>query len=174
MQKIFRDFQAGQTLYILIKDDKLKYEESSAVSVSPARTDVQQNNQAYPNPMQNLRQVRDITYTIGDQTFTDIADVNSSLFSTSKPGAPTLVSTEKEFVINELKETLKQSEKLIKDIDKHKKRIKECKTLIAEIDTEYNEKVQTENRLSKLEESSIKTNELLQQLLEKINKNKLF
>ena len=40
MQKIFRDFQAGQTLYILIKDDKLKYEESSAVSVSPARTDV--------------------------------------------------------------------------------------------------------------------------------------
>lgn len=172
MQKIFRDFQAGQTLYILIKDDRLKYEESSAVSVSPARTDVQQNNQAYP--MQNLRQVRDITYTIGDQTFTDIADVNSSLFSTSKPGAPTLVSTEKEYIINELKETLKQSEKLVKDIDKHKKRIKECKTLIAEIDTEYNEKVQTENRLSKLEESSIKTNELLQQLLEKINKNKLF
>ena len=124
--------------------------------------------------MQNLRQVRDITYTIGDQTFTDVADVNSSLFSTSKPGAPTLVSTEKEFIINELKETLKQSEKFIKDIDKYKRRIKECKTLIAEIDTEYNEKVQTENRLSKLEESSIKTNELLQQLLEKINKNKLF
>lgn len=59
-------------------------------------------------------------------------------------------------------------------MEKHKKRVKECKALIVEIDTEYNEKVQTENRLSKLEESSIKTNELLQQLLEKINKNKLF
>lgn len=45
---------------------------------------------------------------------------------------------------------------------------------MAEIDTEYNEKVQTENRLTKLEESTVKTNELLQQLLEKINKNKLF
>lgn len=33
---------------------------------------------------------------------------------------------------------------------------------MAEIDTEYNEKIQTENRLSKLEESTVKTNELLQ------------
>jgi hypothetical protein len=132
-----------------------------------------QNNQ-FPMQMQGIRQVVDVTYTIAGKTYTDVADINSGLFSTNKTGSPVLVSLEKEAIISELKETLKQSEKLVKDVDLHKKRIKQCKTLIAEIDTEYNEKVQTENRLSKLEESTLKTNEMLQQILEKMNKNKLF
>ena len=173
MSKTFRDVQPGNTLFILVKDDKITYEESSVVSVSQPRTDMPQNNQ-FPMQMQSIRQVVDVTYTIGGKTYTDVADINSGLFSTNKTGSPVLISLEKDAIISELKETLKQSEKLVKDVDLHKKRIKQCKTLIADIDTEYNEKIQTENRLSKLEESTLKTNEMLQQILEKMNKNKLF
>ena len=174
MSKTFRDIQPGNTLFVLSKGDKLTYEETTLVSVSQPRADVLQQNNQFPMQMQGIRQVVDVTYTIAGKTYTDTTDINLSVLSNPQTGFPVMVSTEKEYVINELKETMKQSEKLLKDVEKHKKRVKECKALIAEIDTEYNEKVQTENRLSKLEESSIKTNELLQQLLEKINKNKLF
>lgn len=174
MSKTFRDIQPGNTLFVLSKGDKLTYEETAVVSVSQPRADVLQQNNQFPMQMQGIRQVVDVTYTIAGKTYTDTTDINLSVLSNSQTGFPVMVSTEKEYVINELKETLKQSEQVLKSVEKHKKRVKDCKTLIAEIDTEYNEKVQTENRLSKLEESSIKTNELLQQLLEKINKNKLF
>lgn len=174
MSKTFRDIQPGNTLFVLSKGEKLTYEETAVVSVSQPRADVLQQNNQFPMQMQGIRQVVDVTYTIAGKTYTDTTDINLSVLSNSQTGFPVMVSTEKEYVINELKETLKQSEQVLKSVEKHKKRVKDCKTLIAEIDTEYNEKVQTENRLSKLEESSIKTNELLQQLLEKINKNKLF
>ena len=172
MSKFFKDITQGNTLYVLVKaDNKLIYDESSVISISAARAEMPQPNQFPSNA--SFRQVVDVTYSVQGKTYTDTADVNSSMFASTKPGSQTLVATEKNLVINELKETLKQSEKWLKDVDKLKKRVKDCKQLIGELDTEYNEKIQTDNRLTKLEESTLKTNEMLQKILDKMNENKL-
>lgn len=167
----FKDLQSGSQVYILIKGDKVAYHESSIVSVSAPRAEMPQlTGTALPQ----YRQVVDVTYTVNGKTYTDAVEVNSTMFSTNSTGSPTLVSTDKEAILREVRETLKQSEKFLKDVDKHKKRIKECQALISELDTEYNEKIQTENRLKKLEESSEQTNEMLKKILDKITENKLF
>lgn len=172
MSKIFKDLQNGNTLYILQKGDKMIYTESSVVSISAPRAEMPQNNQFPTTPA--FRQVVDVTYTVAGTTYTDSADVNSSVFGTTKTGCQTLVATEKSFIVNELKETLKQSENWLKDVDKLKRRVKDCKLLIGELDNEFQEKIQTENRLTKLEENTQKTNEMLQKILDKMAENKLF
>lgn len=173
MSKVFKEIQAGNTLFVLVKADaKLNYEETTVISVSAPRADLPQPGQ-FP-AAGTFRQVVDVTYSVAGKTYTDVADVNASVLSSNAPGSPTLVATEKDFVLNELRETLKQSEKIVKDIDKHKKRIKDCKSLISELDTEFREKELTENRLQKLEESTLKTNEMLQKILDKMTDNKLF
>lgn len=172
MSKVFKEIQAGNTLYVLVKqDNKLVYEETSVISVSAPRAEMPKPNQ-FPSTS-SFRQVVDVTYSVSGKNVTDTADVNSSVLSSVSSQNPTLVSTEKEFVLNEVRETLKQSEKILKDIDKHKKRIKDCKELIGKLDTEYNEKLQYENRLTKLEEQTNKTNDLLEKILGKMNENKL-
>jgi hypothetical protein len=172
MSKIFKDLQQGNTLYVLVKGDKMIYEESSVVSISAPRAEMPNTNQFPANT--TFRQVIDVTYNVQGKTFTDAAEVNSSIFVTTKPGAQTLVATDKQFIVNELKETLKQDEKWLKDVDKLKKRVKDCKSLIGELDTEFKEKEMTENRLAKLEESTLKTNEMLKKILDKMSENKLF
>lgn len=173
MSKIFKELQPGNTLYILVKgDSKLTYEESAVINVSAARTEMPQTPQFPVNS--TFKQVVDITYSVGGKNYTDTADVTASILQSGAVTTPTLVATEKDFVLNELKETLKQSEKIVKDVDKHKKRIKDCKALIGEIDTEFKEREATENRLNKLEETTMKTNELLETLIQKMKENKLF
>lgn len=107
MSKTFRDIQPGNTLFVLSKGDKLTYEETAVVSVSQPRADVLQQNNQFPMQMQGIRQVVDVTYTIAGKTYTDTTDINLSVLSNSQTGFPVMVSTEKEYVINELKETLK-------------------------------------------------------------------
>jgi len=173
MSKIFKELQTGNTLYVLVKaDQKLTYEETTVISVSAPRTEMPQTPQFPVNSA--FKQVVDITYSVGGKTYTDTADVTASMLQSGAVTTPTLVATEKDFVLNELKETLKQSEKWVKDVDKHKKRIKDCKTLISELDTEFKEREATENRLSKLEETSQQTNDMLRELIQKMKDNKLF
>ena len=173
MAKVFKDISNGNTLYVLQKfNNKFVFEESSVISISAPRADMAaQNNNFTPS----FRQIVDVTYSIGGKTYTDVADVTSSVFTSTQSGTSTLIATDKEFVLNELKETLKQDEKMIKDIDNLKKRVKSTKELIGEVDVEYNEKLQTEQRLQKLENTTFENNELLKKLLDKLEpkQNKL-
>jgi seryl-tRNA synthetase len=112
-----------------------------------------------PGQMQlpQVQNVVDVTYTLDGKNYTDTVDVTASIFSTRNPGSMTLVSTDKEAIVRELHATLKSSETYVKDakrdVPKHEKRIKKCKSLIAQLDTEFKERQQTEERFSKLEES---------------------
>lgn len=142
----FRESHAGSAVYALIKGDSLRYTEGTLVSVGYPRVSPVPSGQVFA-------QVVDVTYTLDGKTYTDAVDVTATMFSTDKPGALTLVSTAKDPVVRELHETMKQSEAAIKDVSKHKKRIEECKTLIAQLDTAYNEKQKMDGRLTRLEES---------------------
>lgn len=176
---LFKGLTAGTVVYALLKGDELKYVEGSIVSVSQPRMNIQEMN---PGQMQmpQMQQVVDVTYSIEGKNFTDMVDVTASMFATKNPGVVTLVSTDKDAVVRELHATLKTSENYIKEaereVPKHKKRVGQCEELIAQLDTAYKERQQTEERFAKIEGAQKAQGEklddiqgMLRQLLNKSN-----
>lgn len=167
---LFKDLTAGQPIYALMKGDEIKYAEGSIVSVGMQRMEMPQGNGMQ---MPSMRTVVDVTYQIEGKNYTDAVEVTASVFPTNKPGVLTLVATEKEAVVKELHATLKSSENYLKDSEKEiprqQKRVADCKSLIAQLDTEYKEKRQTEERFAKLEETQRMQDSKLDKILALLN-----
>lgn len=174
---LFKDLTAGSPIYALIKaDNELQFSEGAIVSIGQQRAELSQPsaNGAFPFPgnMPTPKTVVDVTYTIEGKNYTDAVDVTACMFPTEKTGAITLVATDKEPIIREIKATLKRSEDYLKSIEvevpKNRKRVDDCKALIGLLDTEFAEKQEFENRIKKLEEGNATTNKLLNQILSKL------
>ena len=175
---LFKDLTAGSPVYALIKaDNELQYSEGSIVSIGQQRSELPQpsaNNGAFPfaGNMPTPKTVIDVTYTIEGKNYTDAVEITACMFPTSKPGAISLIATDKEPIIREIKATLKRAEDYLKSVEvevpKNKKRVDDCKTLISLLDTEFAEKQEFENRIKKLEEGNVTTNKLLNQILAKL------
>ena len=116
--------------------------------------------------------VVDVTYSLDGKNYTDAVEVTAYMFPTEKPGAISLITTDKDSIIRELHATRKRSEDYIKNVEtevpRNKKRIDDCKALIGLLDTKYAEKQELENRIKKLEDGNAETNRLLNQILSKI------
>ena len=169
MNKIFfKDLQAESIIYALIKDDELKYVEGQIISIGMQRPDLQKA----PNSLY----VIDVTYTLDNKTYTDAVDLNAYMFSTKNPGTITLVSTDQDTILQEVKATLKTSESYLEEaktkVPRNQNRVKQCKDLIAKLDKEYAQQQAMESRVTRLEESVTETNGLLKELINKINENK--
>jgi hypothetical protein len=63
------------------------------------------------------RTVVDITYELKGTNYTDVININDSMFSTKKPGFITLVSSSKDIILKEIKASLKIDEDFIEGID---------------------------------------------------------
>jgi len=154
MNTLFKDLMAGSIVYALIKGDELKYVEGSIVSVSQPRVNMPEMKVGQLPTVQN---VVDVTYSLDGKNYTDVADVTASMLQTKNPGAVSLISTDKEAIVRELHATHKNSENYIKEAEKElpkqKKRIKECKALIAQLDNDFKERQQNEERFAKIEET---------------------
>ena len=153
---LFKGLTAGTVIYGLMKGDDLKYVEGSIVSVSMPRMNMVEMK---PGQMQvpSMQEVVDVTYSIDGKNYTDMVEATAGMFPTKNPGTLTLVSTDKESIVRELRATLKTSENYIKEaereVPKQEKRIGQCRELIAELDTEFKERQETEQRFAKLEEA---------------------
>lgn len=170
---LIKELISGSTIYALIKGDNLKYVEGIVTNVGTQRSE-------FPkvDPMQNYqpamlpKTVIDLTYKLGEKTYTDTVDINSTMFPTDKPGAITLVSTNIDPILRELRASLKTNQDYLKETEKGipnaKKRIEQCNQLIAQLDTNFAQKQQFEQRITKLEEAGKQTNTLLQQILDKL------
>lgn len=173
MNVLFKDMTPGQTVYALMKGDELKYCEGSIISVGPQRMEMPQT-QAGQIPMASFKNVVDVTYSLDGKNFTDAVDVTASVFPTNKPGMLSLVATDKDAVVRELHATLKTSENYLKEsereVPKQKKRMKDCKALIAQLDTDFKERQQTEERFAKLEEAQRQQGGKLDEILELLKK----
>lgn len=173
MNVLFKDMTPGQTVYALMKGDELRYCEGSIVSVGQQRMEMPQV-QAGQMPMPSFKNVVDVTYSLDGKNYTDAVDVTASVFPTDKPGALSLLATDKDAVVRELHATLKISENYLKEaereVPKQKKRVKDCKALIAQLDTEFKERQQTEERFAKLEEAQRQQGGKLDEILELLKK----
>ena len=166
----------GQSVFALMKGDEIKYCEGSIVSVGMQRMEMPQT-QAGQMPMQlpSMRNVIDVTYSLDGRNYTDAVDVTASVFSTDKPGCMSMVATDKDAILRELQATLRTSDNYIKEaereVPKQQKRVKDCKALIAQLDTDYKEKQQLEERFGKLEEAQKQQGSKLDQILDFLKRN---
>lgn len=171
---LFKDLTPGSIIYALIKNpDELNYVEGSIVTVGQQRVDMPDfKNGQVPNFSQAPKTVVDVTYNLDGKNYTDAVDVTAYMFPTEKPGAISLITTDKEPIIRELHATCKRSEDYLKNVEtevpRNKKRIDDCKALIGLLDTKYAEKQELENRIKKLEDGNAETNKLLNQILSKL------
>lgn len=157
----------GGCIYALVKGDKLEYKEGTLVNIGVPRVEMGKDAMTLP------KTVVDVTYSFGEATFTDVAEVNLPMLQTKQLGGEiALVATDSDTILKEVRATLKVSENYIKEAEtelpKNKKRIDQCKELIGRLDTAFAEKQEFEQRISKLEDSSAETNKLLKQLLKKL------
>ena len=122
--------------------------------------------------MATPKTVVDVTYSIDNKNYTDAVEITNCMFPTEKLGDITLIATDKDPIIRELHATLKRAEDYIKSVEtevpRNKKRIDDCKNLISSLDTVYAEKQELDSRIKKLEDSNAHTNELLTQILSKL------
>ena len=173
MNVLFKDMTPGQAVYALLKGDELRYCEGCIVSVGQQRMEMPQAPTGQMT-MPSFKNVVDVTYSLDGKNYTDAVDITASVFPTDKPGALSLVATDKDAVVRELRATLKTSENYIKDaereVPKQKKRVKDCKALIAQLDTDYQEKQQNEERFAKLEEAQRQQGGKLDEILELLKK----
>lgn len=160
----------GGLLYCLIKGEELKYCEGTLVSVSAPRNEIPQMQTGQFNMTTPFRSVVDVTFIVDGKTYTETIAENDSVIIPKTMGALAVVSNDKSVILQELRSTLKGAEDYLKDVKRQENRVKQCKELITQLDTEFAEKQAMDKRISKLEESSVKTNELLNQILKEIKK----
>lgn len=171
---LFKGMTAGTVIYALLKGDDMKYQEGTIVSVSQPRMNY---SDMKPGQMQmpSMQEVVDVTYSIDGKNYTDMVEVTAGMFQTKNPGVLTLVSTEKDAIVRELRATLKASENYIteaeREVPRQEKRIGQCKELIAQLDTEFKEKQENEKRFAQIEETQRAQGGKLDQILALLQKN---
>ena len=171
---LFKDLTAGATIHALIKGDNMRYVEGQIVSVGMPRMEMPPATSPAIAMPAMPKNVVDVTYSLEGKNFTDAIDVNASMVPTDKPGATTLLATDKATILRELRATLKIDEDYLANVKtekaRHEKSAAKCKELITQLDTEFAEKQAFEQRIKTLEQGQSQTNSLLQQLIDKLNK----
>lgn len=169
MNTLFKDMAAGATVHALVKGEELRYVTGTVVSIGQPRVDM-------PNPIQGIgqgyKQVVDVTFAVDGKNYTEAVEVTACMFPTNKLGGVSLVATDTEPIVRELRATekldadyLKQTES---EIPKREKRIEACKQLIAELDTDYKEKRETEDRFIRIEKKQEEFSGMLKRILDAV------
>ncbi len=169
MNTLFKDMAAGATVHALVKGEELRYVTGTVVSIGQPRVDM-------PNPIQGIgqgyKQVVDVTFAVDGKNYTEAVEVTACMFPTNKLGGVSLVATDTEPIVRELRATekldadyLKQTES---EIPKREKRIEACKQLIAELDTDYKEKRETEDRFIRIEKKQEEFGGMLKRILDAV------
>lgn len=169
MNTLFKDMAAGATVHALVKGEELRYVTGTVVSIGQPRVDM-------PNPIQGIgqgyKQVVDVTFAVDGKNYTEAVDVTACMFPTNKLGGVSLVATDTEPIVRELRATekldadyLKQTES---EIPKREKRIEACKMLIAELDTDYKEKREIEDRFIRIEKKQEEFGGMLKRILDAV------
>lgn len=135
---MFKELKAGYPVYLFDRAS-LAYEQAKVMNVLP-----NYNVGNYGKMEVNITiQTKD-----GKQNTYSVADTEQSAYAGNL-----LVSTSKECVINEINALRNNSDEILQNVDSHKRIVKECDKLLAELDTGFRDKKNTERRLDTLEQT---------------------
>lgn len=165
---LFKDLAPGAIIYALIKGDDLLYKEGTVANVGIPRMEMPQGNNI---PMGMPRNVVDVTFTVDGKSFTEAISITDSIHSAKNMGGVAMLSTDKDAVVRELRASLKIDEDYLAGVDQEKKkrekRVKQCRDLIAALDTEFAAKQAADERVQRLEDNINEIKAMLAQLTKK-------
>lgn len=157
---MFKDYKPGYILYILDKD-AMTSSEGKVVGVGNPYMEPQKPGQISPS----INCLVDITVETSGRTMTLAMPESSDIAFAGN----LVISSDKSGILREVQAMRAQSENVVNSIDKHKKIIEGCDAIIADLDTDYKEKQETNKRISKLENTMNDVSKMMKELLEKLN-----
>lgn len=135
----FRDLKSGCSVYLLDRA-ALRYEQGKVMAVGLPHADLQAGNFG--------KMLVDVTIqTGGKQNTYSVCDTEQTAYAGSL-----LISCEKDCVVNEVRAIKSQAEETLSKVDASRKAIGDCEALLAELDTSFKDKQETERRFQKIEE----------------------
>lgn len=144
----FKDLKIGQTLFLFDKNT-MSVKKSAITHVTSAHVESQANS---------LTQlVVDITVNTDGKPVTYVVPDTAVISYCGN----TMISSDKDCIINEIKSMKVQNEQIVASVDKCKEIIGQCDNLISELDDAFREKKENDERLNKLES-------MMQTLLDKL------
>jgi hypothetical protein len=138
----FNELKSGYTVYLLDKKT-MEVSEEKVMSVGAP----------YPEPMkagqlaQNLTRLVDVTLGDGGRTHVYAIPEGASVTY----AGDTVLSSDSEGVLREVRAMKVQSEELLASVDAHRERVEKCEELIARLDTAYRDKREMDGRLTRVE-----------------------
>ncbi len=171
MAYLIKELNPGSQIFVLHKTDDVKVYDGSIVSISQPRLDNTQVQQGgFPLANTTIKNVIDVTYSVGGKNYTDTINETDTMFQTSKLGGVALVAMNNDDILRELRASLKLSQDHIAKTAWHEKRIKQCEKLIAERDLAFAERKATNERISKLEDNMADITKMLSSISSKLDK----
>lgn len=156
---VFKDLKAGYPIHLLDRIT-MKYEQAKVMNVGLPHND--------PTPGQYGKMLIDVTIQTkdGKQNAYSLSDSEQTAYAGNL-----MISVSKEYVLNEVRSTKVQAEEYIKSVESKKTIITACDKLLGEIDTDFKEKQENEERFKKIDERFEGLEGTLGKILAAVNKN---
>lgn len=134
----FKDLKTGYPIHLLDRNS-LTYNQAKVMAIGMPHTD----RQSFSKMLVDIT----IQNNDGKQNTYSVAETESIAYANNL-----LITTDKEFVINEVRAINTQAEETLSKVDELKSKVNSCKNLLAELDTSYKDKQETEKRFRTIEE----------------------
>lgn len=134
----FKDLKSGYPIYLLDRSN-LAYNQAKVMATGMPHTD----RQSFAKMLVDIT----IQSNDGKQNTYSVVENESIAYAGSL-----LLTTDKEFIINEVRAINAQSEETLSKVEELKSKVSTCKNLLAELDTSYKDKQETEKRFQSIEE----------------------
>lgn len=134
----FKDLKTGYPIHLLDRNS-LTYNQAKVMAIGMPHTD----RQSFTKMLVDIT----IQNNDGKQNTYSVAETESIAYANNL-----LITTDKEFVINEVRAINAQAEETLSKVDELKSKVNSCKSLLAELDTSYKDKQETEKRFRTIEE----------------------
>lgn len=135
----FKDIKSGFVVHLLDRAN-LKYEEGK-VTASVSHADIKPGN--YGKILVDVT----IETTDGKKNTYEVSDIEQVAYA-----GTLMISTDKQCVLAEIRNIKSQAEDALKMVEEQKAKIKKCSELMEQLDTDFKERQQTEQRFKTLEE----------------------
>ena len=150
---MFRDLKPGGTIYAIRKDDKVEVDEMEVTSVSMPYLDT-----AKIGCVNHM--MVDVTVNGGGKPTVYKTPENLSV---AFCGGVTIVS-DRDCLLKEIKSVRSQAIAIVESMDKNKAIAESAESLLARYSSEYRDKVESEDRMRRLEESMAELKEMITKL----------
>lgn len=156
---LFKDLHKGNVVYVLNTDD-LKLTNGKVINVGVPYFDMPSPT---PNMNMNASRVVDVTIEINGATNTYKIPENLSVTFANKM----LLATEKVAVINEIEGIKNTCNDIVNNYEKSLEKIKICDELISELNPEFKEKKENEEKLANMQSEIREIKQMILKLNEK-------